>query len=110
MIDFGTWKLVGDDLILKRQNHRVVYFDRCNSSAQILDWIFHYSSHGLTAEEMFDLINALKAILHPCKNYCSSGMNKKANGLELVRAYRKSPPKKFVGIPTAHGGRMIGKN
>ena len=86
MIDFGTWKLVGDELILKRQSHRVVYFDRCNSSAQILDWIFHYSSHGLTAEEMFDLINALKAILHPCKNYCSSGM-KEIQLTELNRVY-----------------------
>jgi hypothetical protein len=109
MTDFGTWKLVGDDLVLKRENWRVVYFDRCNSSSQILDWIFHYSSHGLTAEEMFDLINALKVILHPCKNYCSGGTNKKANGVELVKAYRKSPPKTPFGIRIggANGGRMI---
>lgn len=92
MIDFGTWKLVGDNLILKRESWRIVYFNQCNSSSQVLDWIFHYSAHNLTAQEMFDLINALKVILHPCKNYCSGGMNKTANGVELAKAYRKSLP------------------
>lgn len=110
MIDFGTWKLVGDDLILKRQYWRVVYFDRCNSSSQILDWIFHYSAHSLTAQEMFDLINALKVILHPCKNYCSSGMNKKASGVELVRAYRKSPRKKIIGLQVPINECTVGKD
>ena len=110
MIDFGTWKLVGDDLILKREAWRVVYFDQCNSSAQILDWIFHYSAHDLTAQEMFDLINALKVILHPCKNYCSSGMNKQASGVELARAYRKSPPKKIIGRRSLVNGRTLGKD
>ena len=83
MIDFGTWKLVGNNLILKRESWRIVYFDQCNSSSQILDWIFHYFAHNLTAQEMFDLINALKVILHPCKNYCSGGMNKAANGVDF---------------------------
>lgn len=110
MTDFGTWKLSGDSLILKREYWRVVYFDRCNSSSEILDWIFHYSSHGLTAEETFDLIRALKIILNPCKNYCSNGMNKKASGVELARAYRKSPPRKPLGIQLPSGGRMIGGN
>ena len=105
MIDFGTWKLVGNDLILKRESWRIVYFDQCNSSSQILDWIFHYSAHNLTAQEMFDLINALKVILHPCKNYCSGGMNKAANGVELVRAYRKSLP----GQKTCRGEIIAGQ-
>jgi len=90
MTDFNTWKLVGNNLVLKREQWRVVYLDQCNSSSQILDWIFHYLAKDLTQEEVFDLLHALKRILHPCKNYCSSGANKKASGKQLVKEYRSS--------------------
>lgn len=82
--DFGTWFIEGDELVLKRQDHRRIDFEQCNRSAQILDWIFHYQGR-ITAQELGDMIEALQSILHPMANYCSSGVDKEANGLSLLR-------------------------
>lgn len=82
--DFGTWFIENDELVLKRQDHRRIDFKRCNSSAQILDWIFHYQGR-ITAQELGDMIEALQSILQPMSNYCSSGVDKKSNGLSLLR-------------------------
>lgn len=82
--DFGTWFIENDELVLKRQDHRRIDFERCNSSAQILDWIFHYQGR-ITAQELGDMIEALQSILQPMANYCSSGVDKKTNGLSLLR-------------------------
>lgn len=82
--DFETWFIEGDELVLKRQDHRRIDFEQCNRSAQILDWIFHYQGR-ITAQELGDMIEALQAILHPMANYCSSGVDKESNGLNLLR-------------------------
>jgi hypothetical protein len=87
---FKTWKLVGEELVLKREQWRRVDFGRCNSSADILDWIFHYHTKNLTQEEMCELLYAIQVILHPCKNYCSSGMDKRASGLALLKEYKQA--------------------
>ena len=87
---FKTWKIVGEELVLKREQWRRMDFGRCNSSAEILDWIFHYQTKSLTQEEMCELLYAIQVILHPCKNYCSSGMNKQASGLSLLKEYKKA--------------------
>jgi rubredoxin len=84
--DFGTWFIEGDELVLKREDWRRIDFELCNSSAQILDWIFHYQGR-ITSEELGDMIEALQAILHPMANYCSNGVDKKANGLSLLRKW-----------------------
>ena len=85
-IDFGKWFIEGDELVLKREDWRRIDFELCNSSAQILDWIFHYQSR-ITSEELGDMIEALQAILHPMANYCSNGVDKKADGLSLLRKW-----------------------
>lgn len=92
-IDFGTWFIEGDELVLKREDWRRIDFERCNSSAQILDWIFHYQGR-ITAEELGDMIEALQAILHPMANYCSNGVDKKADGLNLLRKWLMPPQPK----------------
>ena len=88
LVDFGTWKLVGTDLILKREDWRVIDLE-CDSSAEILDWIFHYRAKGLTAQEKADMLDAIEVILHPRKNYCSSGQDLRPSGAALVKAHRK---------------------
>ena len=85
-IDFGKWFIEGDELVLKREDWRRIDFELCNSSAQILDWIFHYQGR-ITSEELGDMIEALQAILHPMANYCSNGVDKKADGLSLLRKW-----------------------
>jgi hypothetical protein len=84
--DFGTWFIEGDELVLKREDWRRIDFELCNSSARILDWIFHYQGR-ITSEELGDMIEALQAILHPMANYCSNGIDKKADGLSLLRKW-----------------------
>ena len=76
--NFGTWKLVGDCLVLKSNPDREVDLERCVNAFEILDWIFHYKSR-ITQEELADLIFAFDTILHPRKNYrTSKGNNPKA--------------------------------
>ena len=84
--DFGTWFIEGDELVLKREDWRRIDFEQCNSSAQILDWIFHYQGR-ITVQELGDMIEALQVILHPMANYCSNGIDKKADGLNLLRKW-----------------------
>ena len=86
--DFGTWKLSGSCLILKRENWRVIDLE-CDSSAQILDWIFHYRAKALTPQELSDMLEAIEEILHPRKNYCSSAQDKRPSGSALVQEYRR---------------------
>lgn len=85
--DFGTWKLSGSNLILKSQNWRVIDLE-CDSSAEILDWIFHYRGR-LDTQEKADLLDAIEEILHPRKNYCSSGQDLRPSGAALVKEYRQ---------------------
>lgn len=85
-IDFGKWFIEGNELVLKREDWRRIDFELCNSSAQIFDWIFHYQGR-ITSEELGDMIEALQAILHPMANYCSNGVDKKADGLSLLRKW-----------------------
>jgi hypothetical protein len=91
--DFGTWFIEGDELVLKREDWHWIDFEQCNNSAQILDWIFHYQSR-ITAQELGDMIEALQAILHPMANYCSNGIDKKADGLKLLRDWLKPKPRR----------------
>ena len=66
--DFGTWKLVGDCLVLKSNQAREVDLERCCNAFEILDWILHYKSR-ITSEELKDLVDAIDTILHPRQNY-----------------------------------------
>jgi hypothetical protein len=92
--DFGTWTLEADELVLKRQHWRRVDLERCNSSAQILDWIFHYRGR-LAEKEMWDLLLAIEVILQPRANYCSCGVDKRTSGLELLNQHYG----RFVSAP-----------
>jgi hypothetical protein len=87
--DFGTWKLLSTSqrLVLKREDWREVHLGACDSPAQILDWIFHNLTKHLTDKEVADMLYAIEVILRPCRNYCSSGANKRASGRQLVKAY-----------------------
>ena len=86
--DFGTWKLVGTELVLKREHWRRIDLE-CSSSAEILDWIFHYRAKGLTAQEQADMLEAIEVILHPRANYCSSGQDLRPSGVALVKAHHQ---------------------
>lgn len=88
LVDFGTWELIGDELVLKRRpDHRIHL--KCNSSALILDGIFHYRAKGLTAQEKADMLDAIEVILHPRKNYCSFGQDLRPSGAEILAKHHE---------------------
>lgn len=92
--DFRTWKLDGDELVLKRHEWYRIALDDCGRCSRVLDWIFHYRAKDLTLLEIADMLEALEIILKPRKNLCSFGQDIKADGKALVSAYRKATKKK----------------
>ena len=81
-LEFGNWKVVASNLTLK---HKVEYWEidleRCNTTAQILDWIFHMrnKSHWRD-QDTLDLLEAFSAILEPMSNFCHGGHERRPIG------------------------------
>ena len=92
--DFRTWKLDGDELVLKRREWYRIALDDCGRCSEVLDWIFHYRAKDLTPLEIADMLEALEIILRPRQNLCSFGQDIKADGKALVSAHRKVTKKK----------------
>ena len=87
--DFRTWQLKGKVLQLKSRTWIEVPLDECDTSAQLLDWIFHFRAKGLQPLEVADLLEAIDIILHPRKNLCSWGGDKRANSAQLIRQHKE---------------------
>ena len=86
---WGDWEFK-PNLTLVWRGHYEIDLEAINSTAQILDWIFH-SWH----RDGEHLIEAFEAILNPTANCCSGGREKKFSGRQLAKAYadRLAPPK-----------------
>ena len=72
-----------------------------NSTAAMLDWIFHLQ--GRLGTDVVDLIAAFQEIFNPCANCCSWGREKPFSGSDLAKAHAeriwpKGPKRK--PIPT----------
>lgn len=91
--DIGAWTIEGEELVLTSNKSRCIDLERCNSSAQILDWIFHYRGR-LSQQEMADLLQAFELILNPRRNYCSFGQDKRADGLYLLNQWLNLKPQR----------------
>lgn len=87
--DFRTWRLKGSQLQLKSRPWIEVPLDRCDTSSQLLDWIFHFRAKGLQPLEVADLLEAVDIILHPRKNLCSWGCSKQSDSAQLVRQHKE---------------------
>ena len=76
---WGPWVYVKSNLTLiyaPADQHwsYEVDLERCNTSAQSLDWIFQVSNkHSRSAESVGHLIEALQDLLNPQANICSFG-------------------------------------
>ncbi|MBD2110152.1 hypothetical protein [Nodosilinea sp. FACHB-13] len=88
---WGDWNFNASNLTL---NHTVegyeIDLEEINSSAEMLDWIFQVRNKQWgTPQVLFDLITAFEEILKPQSNYCSFGVDKRANGSELAKSFAK---------------------
>jgi hypothetical protein len=76
---WGNWRYKKETLVLEYAPGGVVGFiyefdlERCTTAANLLDPLFHFNSKGfLSAEDMRDLLCALRDLVHPQKNLCWS--------------------------------------
>jgi hypothetical protein len=74
---WGNWKLDINNLELVFQFENIEYpipLDRCNDSAQILDWIYQiYAKSWAKAQDMYDLLSAFNDIVRVQEQICSFG-------------------------------------
>lgn len=82
--EWGHWKYNPDNLTLEidkvidGHHHRYyIDFERCNNSAQILDWIFQIKHKPWCSDEdIADLLRAFDALLHTVQGrVCSGGID-----------------------------------
>lgn len=95
-LDHGTWRLQSStlQLVLKSSpGAQVIDLERCNDSAQILDWICHYSGR-LADQELADLVRALDRILDPRANACGLGRNQAFDSSAIAKAYARKAKEK----------------
>jgi hypothetical protein len=104
---WGEWEFK-PNLTLVWRGHYEIDLESINSTAQILDWIFH-AWH----RDGDHLVEAFEAILAPRANCCSGGVEKKFSGAELAKKYAdrltprraKIPPKVRFDVLASAGYR-----
>ena len=86
---WGNWQLIKQVRVLKHV--RCFYeidLDRCQTSADLLDWIFHVRGK-FNDQDNLDLMQAFEDVLHPRANLCGWGTDKRADVKSLVKNFGK---------------------
>ena len=90
---WGSWYLKRETFeLINGKTGYAIDLERCEDSAQILDWIFQVSQKA-GQWEIVNLLGALNDILDPQANYCSRGINTKTNPRKVAQAWL-NPPRK----------------
>jgi hypothetical protein len=76
---WGNWKLDIESLELVFQFENIEYpipLDRCNNSAQILDWIYQiHTKSWVKVQDMYDLISSFGDIVRVQDKICCFGVD-----------------------------------
>jgi hypothetical protein len=96
---WGEWEFRqspadGRTLELVWRGHYAIDLESINSTAQMLDWIFH-AWHRDGAH----LVEAFEAVFSPRANCCSNGVEKHFSGKRLAQAYARKIEKKKSKLP-----------
>lgn len=85
---FWAWYIdpTSSELILERDQRIRINFIQCNSSAQILNWIFRYLGR-LHHAELADMLLAINYILRPTEKYCPRGIEMRGDGAVLLNQW-----------------------
>jgi len=84
---WGDWWYNADNFTLEYKYWELYYVDleRCNTSAELADWVFQIANKGWgTPEVLGHLIQALDDLLEPQANLCSCGRSKTMNVREYL--------------------------
>ena len=77
---WGNWKLEVDNLVLVYQFENIEYtinLQSCNTSAQILDWIYQvYAKSWAEVEDVYDLLRAFDDIIKIQQYICPFGRDR----------------------------------
>jgi hypothetical protein len=83
--DFGHWTRNRSNNTLEYRDDQgrfryYVDFDRCRTSAQVLDWIFQiHQKTWCSAQDLKDLLKAIRYVINPQARLCSFAMSKTPN-------------------------------
>ena len=105
---WGEWVFHTDNLTIRHASRgHEIDLEQINSTAKMLDWIFHYQ--GRLGPSVADLIAAFAEIFRPCANCCSFGREKAFSGSDLAKAHRDrlSPKPKRRHIRSSHRYRVL---
>lgn len=93
--DWGPWSLDTETRVLDGPHGYYVDLDRCQTSAQTLDWIMQIAGKtwGAQPEVLAGLVHALNDTLRPQTFMCSSGYDKPMSDAQI-----KSAVKAFEGV------------
>ena len=91
---WGEWEFK-PSLSLVWRGHYEIDLESINSTAEILDWVFH-AWH----RDGEHLVEAFQAILDPKANCCSGGVERKFSGRELAKKYADRLAARRVKIPS----------
>lgn len=80
----GPWTLAYWPLDRPRRWLWYIDLETCQDSAGILDWIYQARTH-FDGQDLVDLLQALYELLNPQANFCSWGMDKKANPVKVIK-------------------------
>ena len=84
---FGKWEFDKERLTLTHlgENYEID-LETMTNSAKILVWIFQIQAKvWATPQVVYDLIEAIRALIHPQGNVCSFGIDNEVNVAELVK-------------------------
>ena len=87
---FGNWEFDQEMLTLTypvtRNYEYEIDLEKMRCSAEILNWIFQIRGKTwATPEVMYDLLTAIRVLIHPQQNVCSWGKDRRINVAEVVR-------------------------
>ena len=93
---WGGWSLQTDNwtLVYRGEGYSIDLED-CNTSAELLDWIFQIEGKSWTTPQVLsDLLHAFSDIFDPQANLCSGGASKRINASNYLRKrYGRPRPK-----------------
>ena len=94
------WHLDVEHLVLVNPNYEID-LERCRTSAEVLDWIFQFSSKAYASYlDIAGLVDAFGSVLNPQSTLCSFGQPKRITDMRAV-------VDKYVADHKSHGCEWI---
>lgn len=106
---WGEWKLNKKTMCLEHRMYEIDLEDRCNTSAQILDWIFQIlGKNWANPNTIYDLCQAFNFIFRVQEMFCSFGQEQHPSKEKLKECLNKFMEGEEYGRLDKKCGRDLG--